>query len=59
MIKFLGFETEEEAVSYQKENGGLLSSKYDNNPISEYIMAVDLGGLNSEKYPYCLTWVEI
>lgn len=65
MTKFQGFATKEEAKAYQKEHGGLLT--YDKRTKTgkptgvgvDYNYAVNLGGLNPEKYPFCLQWRNI
>ena len=63
MTQFKGFATLEEAKKFQKEHGGLLC--YDkrtpktNKPTGvgvDYGYAVHLGGLDAEKYPYCVQW---
>ena len=61
MTKFRGFETKEEALKYRKEHGGYLTYKYTKSgrksaSYMDYMYAVHLGGLNEEKYPYCLQW---
>lgn len=63
MTQFKGFETKEEALKFQKVHGGLLC--YDkrtpktNKPTGvgiDYGYAVHLGGLDAEKFPYCVQW---
>lgn len=61
MTKFQGFATKEEAKKYQKTHGGYLTYAYTksgrkSSSYQEYMFAVKLGGLNEEKYPYCLQW---
>lgn len=63
MTQFKGFATREEAIAYRKEHGGYLCydrrSKKTGRPIGvgiDYAFAVNLGGLDSDKYPYCLQW---
>lgn len=65
MTRFQGFKTKDEAVAFQKKHGGLLC--YDkrtpktNRPTGvgiDYGYAVHLGGLDPEKYPFCLQWNE-
>lgn len=63
MTKFQGFKTLEEAKAYQKQHGGYLCfdkrTKKTNKPTGcgiDYGYAVHLGGLDPEKYPYCLQW---
>ena len=57
MTRYQGFATKEEALAYQKEHGGRLchAEKYSRTK-QDYLFAVHLGGLNQEKYPYCLQW---
>lgn len=62
MVQFKGFETKEEAKAFQKTHKGILT--YDKRtkkgkPIGvgvDYLYAVCLGGLDAEKYPYCVQW---
>lgn len=64
MTRFKGFETKEAAVKHQKEHGGMLC--YSGQPNAngrkcsvnkqDYEFAVHCGGLDREKYPYCLQW---
>ena len=61
MTKFKGFVTKEEALRYKKENGGMLCTKYKKNgakhpTYTDYMFAVKFGGLDENKYPYCLQW---
>lgn len=61
MTKFKGFKTKEEAKAYQKEHGGYLCYRYNKNgrkspTARDYDFAVYLGGLDADKYPYCLQW---
>ena len=64
MTRFQGFKTKEEAVKFQKQHGGLLT--YDKRTKKgkvtgcgiDYGFAVHLGGLNPDKYPYCVQWNE-
>lgn len=59
MTRFLGFETKEKALEYQKEHGGMLCHKQKYSRTKrDYEFAVHLGGLNEQKYPYCLQWSE-
>lgn len=64
MTRFQGFETKEEAKAFVKEHGGYLTSRVltpkGNKPRSydDYMLAVWCGGLNEEKYPYCVQWNE-
>lgn len=64
MVHFKGFETKEEAKKFIKENGGLLTTRVltpsGKKPMSyrDYQDAVTYGGLDSEKYPYCVQWNE-
>lgn len=62
MVQFQGFKTKEEAKKFQKENGkGFLTYAYTksgrkSSTYTDYMFAVNLGGLNAEKYPYCVQW---
>ena len=63
MTQFKGFETETEAKAFVKEHGGYLTweertpkRKQLTTRGQEYMMAVDFGSLNKEKYPYCVQW---
>lgn len=61
MTAFRGFKTKEEAVTFKKKHGGYLCYKYNKNgrkspTYRDYMFAVNLGGLDEEKYPYCLQW---
>ena len=61
MTEFRGFKTKEEAKAYQKEHGGYLTYQYTKNgrksaSHDDYMLAVWFGGLDAEKYPYCLQW---
>ena len=61
MVKFLGFETKKEAMEYRKKHGGYLTYAYTesgrkSSSYTDYMYAVNLGGLNKEKYKYCLQW---
>lgn len=64
MTSFKGFETKEAAKAFIKEHGGLLTTcvptKSGRKPssYSDYMLAVHLGGLDQEKYPYCVQWNE-
>ena len=63
MINFQGFKTEAEAKAFQKQHGGLLtkahtSSGRKSSTYRDYMFAVKLGGLDAEKYPYCVQWRE-
>ena len=63
MTQFQGFRTEKEARDFQKKNGGLLTYAYTksgrkSSTYIEYMYAVHLGGLNQDKYPYCVQWNE-
>lgn len=61
MVNFKGFSTKEKALEYQKKHGGMLCYKKSDiekrgkNP-QDYDLAVNLGGLNKDKYPYCVQW---
>ena len=63
MTQFRGFETKEEAIKFVKQNGGYLTFE-ERTPKrkqltargKEYMMAVDFGGLDKVKYPYCVQW---
>lgn len=63
MVQFKGFKTKEEAKRFQKEHGGLLTwdkrTPKTNKPTGvgwDYGYAVNLGGLDPKKYPYCVQW---
>ena len=61
MTGFRGFKTKEEAQAFKKEHGGYLCYKYNKNgrkspTYRDYMFAVKLGGLDEDKYPYCLQW---
>lgn len=63
MVQFKGFETKEEAKAFVRKNGGYLTfeertpkRKQLTQRGKEYMMAVDFGGLNKEKFPYCVQW---
>lgn len=63
MTGFRGFETKKDAKAFIKLNGrGSLSYESDENGKGyhqdEYRLAVNAGGLDSEKYPYCVMWNE-
>lgn len=64
MVGFRGFATKEEAKAFQKEHGGLLTTRIltpsgrKPSTYRDYMFAVHLGGLNEEKYPYCVQWNE-
>lgn len=64
MIQFKGFETKAEAESFIKSNGGILTTRVltptGREPASyhDYKLAVICGGLNEDKYPYCVQWSE-
>lgn len=62
MTQFKGFETKEQAEQFKKEHGGMITTRVltpkGRKPLSynEYMFAVNLGGLDSKKYPYCVQW---
>ncbi len=64
MVQFKGFETIEEAKTFRKENGGGLICWEERTPKRKeltskgmaYMDCVKLGGLDPEKYPYCVQW---
>lgn len=63
MTQFQGFKTKEQAKKFVKEHGGYLTweertpkRKQLTERGREYMMAVHLGGLDSNKYPYCVQW---
>lgn len=61
MTQFKGFETEEQAKKFKKEHGGMLCTKYTKTgrksaSYEDYMFAVRLGGLDENKYPYCVQW---
>lgn len=63
MTQFQGFKTKEEAKKFQKEHGGSLCWE-ERTPKKQqltargidYMYAVNLGGLDKDKYPYCVQW---
>lgn len=66
MVNFKGFETKEKAQRFIKKNGGFLTydkrSAKTNKPTGvgvDYGYAVRFGGLNAEKYPYCVQWNDV
>lgn len=64
MTEFKGFKTEAEAKAFRKENGGgQIVTKYTktgrkSSTHDYYMQAVIFGGLNEDKYPYCVLWNE-
>ena len=58
MTQFKGFETEKEAKEESKENGGMVCGKESKTKAKReyYQMAVSFGGLNEDKYPWCVQW---
>ncbi len=63
MIGFKGFKTEAEAKKFQREHGGILtkaftSSGRKSSTYRDYMFAVKLGGLDADKYPFCVQWRE-
>lgn len=63
MTQFQGFKTKKEAEEFIKKNGGYLTfeertpkKKSLTGRGKEYMMAVKLGGLDPEKYPFCVQW---
>ena len=61
MTLFRGFKTKEEALAFKKKHGGYLCYMYNKNGRKsttqrDYLFAVHMGGLDAEKYPYCLQW---
>lgn len=62
MVQFQGFKTKDEALSFKKKHGGLLT--YDKRTKTgkptgvgiDYGYAVHLGGLDPNKFPYCVQW---
>jgi len=63
LTHFQGFATKKEATDFQKERGGgLLCYADDGNGKSrykdDYNLAVTCGGLNREKFPFCVQWNE-
>lgn len=63
MTGFKGFETKEQAKAWVKEHGGYLcweerTPKRNQLTVrgQDYMFAVTMGGLNREKYPYCVQW---
>lgn len=65
MVRFKGFKTLEEAKQYKKEHGGYLcweertpKRKQLTERGKDYMLSVTFGGLDKERYPYCLQWNE-
>ena len=65
MTFFKGFRTKEAAEKFRKKNGGVLTwEKYTpklHKPTQickDYMCAVQYGGLDRKKYPYCVQWNE-
>ena len=66
MTKFQGFATKEEARAFSRKHGGIVcweertpkTQKLTERGI-DYMMAVQYGGLDRERYPYCVQWNEI
>lgn len=63
MTQFQGFETKQQAQDFIKEHGGRLTfeertpkRKSLTSRGREYMMAVKLGGLDPETYPFCVQW---
>lgn len=63
MTQFKGFETREAAEEFIRKNHGFLTfdertpkRKLLTERGREYWMAVEFGGLDSKKYPYCVQW---
>ena len=62
MIAFKGFEKLEDAKKFKKENkkgmicGKESKTKSDRNHYSEIVL---FGGLNEEKYPWCVKWNDV
>lgn len=56
MTRFQGFETKEAAEECVKKDGGVLCGKEDDDAYGDYSACVALGGLDIEKYPYCVVW---
>lgn len=55
MVQFQGFETLKEAQEFKKSRGGGLLC-HAGHFADDYKMCVLYGGLNAEKYPYCVQW---
>ena len=64
MTEFKGFATKQEAQKFIKEHGGMLTTcvptKSGKKPSTyrDYLLAVVYGGLDRDKYPYCVQWNE-
>ena len=63
MMQFKGFKTKEEAKDFAKHNGGMIcweertpKRKQLTERGKDYMFAVQLGGLDKQKYPYCVQW---
>lgn len=65
MTQFKGFKTKEAAQKFVKSHGGILTwdkrTPKTHKPSGvgiDYRYAVELGGLDEKKYPFCVQWVE-
>jgi hypothetical protein len=58
MTQFKGFETEEEAKKFSKVHGGVVCGKESKQKYKreDWNLAVVCGGLDAEKYPWCVQW---
>ena len=63
MTQFKGFKTKAQAQAFVKKNGGYLTFE-ERTPKrkqltargKDYMLAVNFGGLDKDKYPYCVQW---
>lgn len=63
MVQFKGFKTMEEAREFSRKNGGMIcweertpKRKQLTERGNDYMLAVYLGGLDKEQFPYCVQW---
>lgn len=63
MTRFQGFATKEEAKQFVRKHGGFLcweertpKRKQLTNRGRDYMDAVVYGGLDKERFPYCVQW---
>lgn len=65
MTGFKGFKTKQEAQKFSREHGGYVCWEERTPKLAKltergtcYMMAVEYGGLDKAKYPYCVQWNE-
>jgi hypothetical protein len=65
MTHFQGFENKKDAQEFVKNHGGKLTTREltpkgrKSMTYNDYMQAVYCGGLDKEKYPYCVLWNEV